>query len=1160
MAGDYSRKTFNRDKNYSGVLMQQGRVQLDADWNEQWEIQQEIARVTTRDVIGVSGVPKNGGGFAIGATAGGNDITISPGRIYVDGLLFELHKASGATYFNQPFYPAPDASFFNLGASPPESPASPPLAGLKDGDYIAYLDAWQREINFHDDPHIHEVALGEADTTTRVQNVWQVKLLQVTPPSAINPTCATSFTEWDNLTAKATGRLNAKTVTVQGQNPCQLPPSSGYRRLENQLYRVEVQKGGPLASATFKWSRDNASVETVIQNIDNSIITVADLGKDKELGFGLGQWVEIVDDESSLQSSPNPLVNIQMIDPGELQITVNASVAQYSGKPGLKLRRWDQVTSATSNGLDMAGGAWIELEDGIQVNFSAGTYNAGDYWLIPARTATGDIEWPPYSSPGAPPEPQCPVGTYHHYCRLALIQVQSGGVIIINDCRKQFPSLTELTASDIQFNDTVCNLSGAENVQEAIDLLCAANEIRDHNKFLHGYGVVCGLKVVCGYNRKFVTLQSGYALDCGGNVIKVNGSNGLPYAVVQNAINANLLDSSGTGDVALSLSLVAGQPTISVEKYVEKSPLEEILEGSLLKDFFDDSIGKILTFVQTQIGPVDRVVPVPVGQRRLSAVINLLFQFINADTGTFSFLSGVQGTRNPANCANANNDDMLLWCLFNDLRKLLGSDTFCGEFDGDADFPDYNIDPGLKTIYGGPYNFHGRMQLTPDGKIGYTSSVANNTISKYDLKAGELVKLLVFPGDPHIVLADIAMSPDGKQLVAVGTLNKDSYFATLDVATDKWSDSSPVTNATYGRIAFAPLTPEEAKKLGMSQGTLYGSVVGTGIFEISGIGTPNFLTKMISVNPLNATGSFAVNVIGEGLTFAFTYGNVNTTYDFVAVQLFIYHPTKNSENGPSIPFTGTENNDDIIFYKDTLYITGTGTPAVPNIRVLGSLRPDGNGVFTINTFPADPNQDIPQPSDSMRLAGFNDQMLVLYCDNSWMPRVPLDNLNKGGGINFDKASIPVQIFPSVVAVTADNKRGYVLNSIGNTITSIDFEKVYNLANPPDFTQYPPADIANYKKGMDEAYKEIFTHVLEFLKDSFCDQFLIDCPTCGPDDKIYLGVVHIDNSKVFKICNFRKRKYVKTFRTVGHWLSTVPILPAMKEALTQFCCMTIVNKI
>jgi hypothetical protein len=317
---------------------------------------------------------------------------------------------------------------------------------------------------------------------------------------------------------------------------------------------------------------------------------------------------------------------------------------------------------------------------------------------------------------------------------------------------------------------------------------------------------------------------------------------------------------------------------------------------------------------------------------------------------------------------------------------------------------------------------------------------------------------------------------------------------------------------------------------------------------------------MISVNPLNATGSFAITVSGGGLTFAFTCGNPGTTFDFVAVQLFIYFPTKNSQNGPSIPFTGTENSDDIIFYRNTLYITGTGTPAVPNIRVMGSLMTENNGTFTISMFPADPNQTIPQPSDTMRLAGFNDQMLVLYSDNSWMPRVSLDNLNKGGNINFDKASIPVQIFPSVVAVSADNSRGYVLNSVGNTITLIDFEKVYSLANPPDFTNYPPADIANYKKGMDEAYKQIFTHLLEFLKDAFCDQFLIDCPTCGPDDKVYLGVAHIDNSKVFKICNFRKRKYVKTFRTVGHWLSTVPILPAMKEALTQFCCMTIKNKI
>jgi hypothetical protein len=39
---------------------------------------------------------------------------------------------------------------------------------------------------------------------------------------------------------------------------CEIAATAGYRRLENQLYRVEVHEGG--ASPTFKWSRENGSV------------------------------------------------------------------------------------------------------------------------------------------------------------------------------------------------------------------------------------------------------------------------------------------------------------------------------------------------------------------------------------------------------------------------------------------------------------------------------------------------------------------------------------------------------------------------------------------------------------------------------------------------------------------------------------------------------------------------------------------------------------------------------------------------------------------------------------------------------------------------------------------------------------------------------------
>src|SRR6266446_5753773 len=123
MPGDYSRKTFDRTKHYSGVLMQQGRVQLDADWNEQLDIQLYRTETEAIDLIGSAGFPKKNDGFHIGITPTGRDVTISPGRFYLDGLLCELEQAR--TYTTQPYLPNPE---FTLPiTSPPSSPPSSTL-------------------------------------------------------------------------------------------------------------------------------------------------------------------------------------------------------------------------------------------------------------------------------------------------------------------------------------------------------------------------------------------------------------------------------------------------------------------------------------------------------------------------------------------------------------------------------------------------------------------------------------------------------------------------------------------------------------------------------------------------------------------------------------------------------------------------------------------------------------------------------------------------------------------------------------------------------------------------------------------------------------------------------------------------------------------------
>ena len=318
--------------------------------------------------------------------------------------------------------------------------------------YVVFLDVWQRDVTALDDPHIREVALGGPDTTTRVKNVWQVQLLPVstettsppTSPPSGEVTCDTQFAEWDERTAPSTGMLNARTTIADDpKDPCLLPPSSGYRRLENQLYRVEVHTGGSRDQATFKWSRDNASVETRVEVIDGDKITVTDIGKDEVLGFAAPQWVEIVDDESELKGTPHPLFQINSVKPETREIILVQSAAAFENQPHLKLRRWDQAgLGATTDGVEMVQG-WIDLEDGIQVLFSEGQYHPGDYWLIPARTATGEIDWPPFEIPNEQPIPQLPLGIRHHYCRLALLEVQAGA-LSLTDCRLTFPPLTDL--------------------------------------------------------------------------------------------------------------------------------------------------------------------------------------------------------------------------------------------------------------------------------------------------------------------------------------------------------------------------------------------------------------------------------------------------------------------------------------------------------------------------------------------------------------------------------------------------------------------------------------------------------------------------------------------------------------------------------------------
>ena len=89
--GDFTRDTFNPLdplKQFSRVLMQQGRVQLDADWNEQTDILLHYLRSLAADIIGPRGGPDDG--FEITHDPRSEqDFEIHKGNYYVDGILVE---------------------------------------------------------------------------------------------------------------------------------------------------------------------------------------------------------------------------------------------------------------------------------------------------------------------------------------------------------------------------------------------------------------------------------------------------------------------------------------------------------------------------------------------------------------------------------------------------------------------------------------------------------------------------------------------------------------------------------------------------------------------------------------------------------------------------------------------------------------------------------------------------------------------------------------------------------------------------------------------------------------------------------------------------------------------------------------------------------------
>jgi hypothetical protein len=528
MKGDFSRNTglkANR-KHFSGLLKQQGRVQLDSDWNELISIIAHQRGVRTIDTIGQCGAPIHDSGFEILHPGGGllpSDLLIATGRFYAGGLLCETTPSSKLPIRGFPSATQisvddtkidgvslaagqwvqlitdeqPDGIIANVTAigigtitlsqnvssfasdhhpylrrlilysQQPDHPNAgtfTPVAGQTD---LLYLDVWERHITVIEDPVLREVALGGPDTDTRSKIIAQVKVLT----NVGDVSCGDDIARWNALTKAPNGRLTTRPVAVViPTNPCQLGESGGFLGLENRLYRVEIHDPGTLpgATPTFKWSRDNASYAYPIQDFFDDgggvifkKISLAQNGKDDILKIKELDWVEVSEDITDLrEDSRGTFAQVLKVD-GNI-LTLDTDVAVHRNRPFPKIRRWDTSNQRPDKLTNIATGTGFQLEDGIEIEFSGTEFKTGDYWCFYARTLTGEIEIL---------DKEAPQGVKHHFCRLGLVTWLTGGGVEIEDCRPEFPPLTELPRGGGCCTVTVGEDEEFQDIQLAIDSL-----------------------------------------------------------------------------------------------------------------------------------------------------------------------------------------------------------------------------------------------------------------------------------------------------------------------------------------------------------------------------------------------------------------------------------------------------------------------------------------------------------------------------------------------------------------------------------------------------------------------------------------------------------------------------------------------------------------
>ena len=227
------------------------------------------------------------------------ELRIAAGRYYVDGILCENER-------DVPF----DAQ--------PELPGATPPPVDRDGDYLFYLDVWERFVTALQDPELFEAALGGGDTSARSRVVAQVRWMPLGAGGDEAPTVPA-----DALASPPRGGLWARRP----------PEAAG--ELGNSLYRVEIHTGG----GVYGWPRQATAEEIVdLEQVEADGRLVLESRHPAGPELAVGDWVELFSDETDRAGEPGPLARVEALEPGTTRLTLGGPIDRLAAHHHLRLR------------------------------------------------------------------------------------------------------------------------------------------------------------------------------------------------------------------------------------------------------------------------------------------------------------------------------------------------------------------------------------------------------------------------------------------------------------------------------------------------------------------------------------------------------------------------------------------------------------------------------------------------------------------------------------------------------------------------------------------------------------------------------------------------------------------------------------------------------